>query len=92
MSPSIPQAMIIALSDSYVRMERENWALRRLLQEMGLSNAKIQRKVVSYLKNEDYRQVALQSMRKLCEETIKRLPEFDAEDLLSEMQIKGPRQ
>ena len=91
-SQSTPRAMIRALSDSYVLMERENWALRKLLHTLGQSDASIQRKVAVYLQSEDYRQAALHSMRVMCEETIKRLPESDAEDLLAELPIKGPHQ
>jgi hypothetical protein len=84
--------MILAMSEMNVTMERENWALRKLLHTLGLSDAKIQRKVVAYLKSEDYRQSAIQLMHRLSEETIKRMPEFDAEDLLAEMPIEGPPQ
>jgi hypothetical protein len=84
--------MILAMSNMCVTLERENWALRRLLQSQGLSDSAIQRKVVVYLKSEDYRQSALKLMHELSEETIKRLPEFDAEDILAELKIEGPPQ
>ena len=84
--------MILAMTEMCVTMERENWALRKLLHSLGQSDARIQRKVVAYLKSEDYRQSAIQLMHKLSEETLKRLSDFDAEALLEEVQIKGPPQ
>jgi hypothetical protein len=92
MSPAPPKYGIRAICEIWVTLERENWALRKLLHTLGQSNASIQRKVVSYLKSEDYRQSAIQQMHKLCEETIKRLPVSDLEELLAEMPIKGPHQ
>lgn len=52
----------------------------------------IRRRVAAYLKDEDYRKVALQRMHELCEETLKRLPALDAEELLAELPIKGELQ
>ena len=84
--------MVHALSESYFHSERENWALRKLLHNMGLSDARIRRRVAECLKNEDTRQSALELMHQLCEETMKRLPEFDVEDRFTELLMKGPPQ
>jgi len=92
MSPSPPKYGIRAICEIWCALERENWALRKLLHTLGLSDARIQRKVAAYLKSEDYRKSAIQLMHELCEETIKRLPGSDLEEILLEMPIKGPHQ
>lgn len=92
MSPSVIKTLIQGMVDTYFAMERENWALRKILQKQGLSDAAIQRKVVAYLKNEDYRKAALQRVHELSEEILKRVPALDAEELLAELPIKGEPQ
>ena len=89
MSPPAINSLIQAMNDMYFTMEAENRALRALLHRQGLSNAVIQRRVAAYLKNEDYRKAALQQMHELCEETLKRLPALDAQEILAELPIKG---
>jgi hypothetical protein len=92
MSPSEIKTLMQAMNDMYFAMERENRALRELLRRKGLSDATIRRRVAAYLKDEDYRQLALQRMHELCEETLKRLPEFSVEELLANMKIEGEPQ
>ena len=92
MIPSAIKVLLQSMADTYFAMERENWALRKILHKQGLSDAAIQRKVVACLKSEDYRKVALQRVHELSEETLKRLPALDAEELLAELPIKGEPQ
>jgi hypothetical protein len=92
MSPSAVKSLMQAMNDMYFAMEAENRALRELLRRQGLSDATIRRRVAAYLKDEAYRQVALQRMHELCEETLKRLPALSAEEILSELPIKGEPQ
>lgn len=92
MNPSAIKSLIQAMNDMYFAMEAENRALRELLRRQGLSDVAIRRRVAAYLKDENYRQLALQRMHELCEETLKRLPALDAGELLAEMKIKGEPQ
>ncbi len=89
MSPSTIKTLMQNMNDMYFSMERENYAMRKLLNKRGLSNAMIQRRVVALLKDEDYRQSALQRMHEVCEETLRRLPALDAQEILAEMKIEG---
>ena len=92
MSPSTIRVLMQSMTDIYFAMERENWALRTLLHKQGLSDAVIQRKVAACLRSEEYRKAALQRMHELCEETLKRLPALDAEELLAAMPTEGELQ
>lgn len=84
--------MTMAVFDSADALSRENEALRELLRRQGLSDGVIQRRVNAYLKASRERESGHQLLKKACEEILKRLPDFDVEEALANMPIRGPKQ
>jgi hypothetical protein len=68
---------------------RENIALRSILRKQGLSDPAIQSRVRRLLKIPDLDETGAQMLKKLCEETIKRLRDHDAQEVLARIEPIG---
>jgi hypothetical protein len=68
---------------------RENIALRSILHKQGLSHSAIQSRVKRILKKPDQDETGAQMMKQLCEETIKRFRDHDAQEVLAKIRPIG---
>ncbi len=80
---------IFSVSDTY---RRENNALRSILHKQGLSDTAIQSRVKRLLKKPEQDETGAQMLKRLCEETLKRSRDYDAQEVLAKIDPVGPVQ
>jgi hypothetical protein len=89
---STAKRLLVAVFDQADLCQRENDALRTLLHRQGLSDATIRRRVARILDQRKDSENALQRLKRVCEEALARLPDYDIEAALAELPIRGKPQ
>jgi hypothetical protein len=75
--------MAWAIFETADNCRRENIALRNILRKQGLSDRAIQGRVKRILKKPDQDQTGAQLLQQVCEETIRRFRDHDAQAVLA---------
>jgi hypothetical protein len=79
--PHVKMAVAIWFAADVCR--RENIALRSILHKQGLSDRAVQDRVKRILKNPEQDKTGAQLLQQVCEETIKRFRDHDAQAVLA---------
>src|SRR5690242_8535493 len=91
-SENLAIKMMGAVFEAADACRRENNALRSILRKQGLSDPAIQSRVRRILKKGEDDELAAQLLKRVCEESLKHIQEFDLAEWLQKVELKGPHQ
>lgn len=77
----------LAVFETAGNCRRENNALRSILRKQGLSDRAIQSRVKRILKKPEQDETGAQSVKRACEETLKRWLDFDAQEGIAKIDL-----
>jgi hypothetical protein len=81
--------LVLSVFDAADLCRRENNALRSILSKQGLSDRAIQSRVKRILKKPDLDESGAQAVKRASEESLKRLLDLDAQEVLGKIVLKG---
>jgi len=91
-SENLAVQMMLTVFDSADDCRRENNALRSILRKQGLSASAIQSRVKRALKKPDLDETGAQALRRVCEESVRHFQDFDVQEALARLVLKGKPQ
>ena len=87
---SLPHVQIMfAIFDSAEICRHENNALRSILRKQGLSDPAIQKRIKRILEKSEQDETGAQLLKRVCEESMKRYLEADAQEVLAKIEPSG---
>ena len=83
---------MLTVFETAIACGRENNALRNILRKQGLSHGAIQSRVKRALKKPDLDETGSQALKRVSEESLRHFQDFDVQEALARVELKGKPQ